>query len=286
MNQSKHSFFLYRTVSLVVMAAAILLRTVNLLFFYEKEIGYYQAGSILPVVMDVIIVLGIVFFALFSLLGLREPPPVFSVRTKSTAVAPLVTAIALVLFSVGVFLIGASSSFSLPLAVTGILGAVYFILFAKKLASPSLHFVCGVALIVFLALLLVDSYFDIGVQMNAPTKLALQLGCIGGMLLMLSEIRLICGYPSPRFSAFSNSCAALFLGAASIPTVIADAFSCLPARRYALSDFVFFGLFLLALARTTVPTEDADEDNTQSPSLDIETENDTDGEPVADPSQD
>ncbi len=286
MNSSKRSFFLYRAASLAVTVVAILLRTINLLFFYEKEIGYYQAGSVLPVVTDVVIVFGTVFFALFSAIGLRENPPAFSARTKSTAVAPFVAAMGLVLFAVGILSIGAGSSFDLPLLVTSILGAVYFVLYARKWGSSVLHFVCGTALIVFLALLLMDSYFDISVQMNAPVKLALQIGCIGGMLLMLSEIRLICGYPAPRFSAFSNSCAALFLGAALIPTLIADAFSRLPTRRHFLSDLVFFGLFLLALARLTVPAENEVNDNAQSPSLDTETENDTDGDQTVELSQD
>ena len=66
MNQVKHSFFLYRIVSLTVTIAAMLLRTVNLFFFYEKEIGYYQAGSILPVITDMLIVLAVLFFAFFT----------------------------------------------------------------------------------------------------------------------------------------------------------------------------------------------------------------------------
>ena len=284
MNQSKRSFLLYRTVSLVVTIAAMLLCTVNLLFFYEKEIGYYQAGSILPVVTNVIIVLGVLFFALFSWFGLRKNPPTYSVRTKSTAGTPYLIIIELLLFSASVFFVGVGSSFDIPLALTGILGAVYFLLYDRKWGSAITHFVCGTAQIVFFALLLVNSYFDIGVQMNAPIKLAFQLGCIGGMLLMLSEIRLFCGYPSPRFSAFSNSCAALFLGVASLPTFVADAFSCLPERSNTLPEFVFLGFFLLALARLSVPSNEEDE----NPPIPLESDNtnNTDGDSETEPSQD
>ena len=159
---------------------------------------------------------------------------------------------------------------------------LYCLLFGLGKGTAVTSLITALGLILWCGILLMESYFDVSVQMNAPAKLALHLGCIGGMLLMIGELRLVCGHAKPRLYAFSVSSATLFLGMASIPSVIADAFLRLPARDHALSDLVFFGLFLLGLSRLIVPgkAEPTAEEETETPVETSETpESPDDAEP-------
>lgn len=263
MNQTKSAtarrFFLYRVVSVAAVAVAVLLRTLNLLFFYEKDIGYYEAGQLLPLLMYGFLFLSVVFFAVYPPVAFAKDSPTVVSRTRPASVAAVITAVALVWFTVGVYSAMSAeqpSPYTMPLFIAGTAAMLYCLLFALGKGFPFLYVLTGFGAIVFLGILLMESHFDVTVQMNAPAKLALQLGCISGMLLLLGELRLLCGYPKKRMYAFTLSAATIGLGTASIPSILADAFSRLPERHHALSDLVFFGLFLLALSRLIFPGKD------------------------------
>lgn len=283
MNQTQiagsRRLLLYRIVSVAAVAATVLLRTLNLLFFYDKSIGYYESGSVIPVLTEAFVVLAILFFAVFAITTRKDDAPLPALHTPWAHGAALVSAAALAVFAVAAYSESSGaipSPYAMPLFVTAACGMLYWLLFALRKGTAAIAAVTGIGLIVFFAVLLLESYMDMTVQMNAPTKLAEHIGCMGGMLLVMAELRPLCGFAKRRFYLFCLSTAALLLGTASIPSLLADALGRLPARRHPLSDLVFFALTLFCLVRLLLPgkeeipeeaeaedeTEDADETRT------------------------
>ena len=71
---SKNSLILF----FAAIAAAILsvsLRLVNLFVFFDFHIGYYTSGAVLPTVSDILLLCFAVFFAVFSIIGIRKEAP-------------------------------------------------------------------------------------------------------------------------------------------------------------------------------------------------------------------
>ena len=242
----------YRMLSLILIAVAVLLRTLNLFLFYEADIGYYQHGAVLPVVLRVRLLLATVLFAVLAF-GMEAPlSPQRHTATSAVAFAVGAT------FAITALLRYCASApeMSRPaifLFLTGGLSAIYFILFAlRKLPAPA-ALITGFGAILWFGCILVSSYFDVYVAMNAPIKLALLLACLGGMLLLLAEMRHVCAAQKKRFYFFALSSATLYLCTSSIPSLIADVAGLLPARDLAFADLPCLALGMFGIIRLLGP---------------------------------
>ncbi len=257
----------YRAVSLILVAVAVLFRTLNLFLFYEADIGYYRADTVLPTLFRVFLLLCTVFFAVlpFALDKQTIPTPT---QNSATSIAALIVGAT---FAVTALVRYCASAVTMTrstvvLFVTGGLAAVYFILLAVKKLSASAALITGMGAILWFGGILVVSYFDVTVTMNAPSKIALHLASLGGMLLMLAEMRYACDALKKRFYLFALSASTLFLCVSSIPSLIADAAGILETRDLGYSDFVSLALGLFGLLRLCSPFRTAaEEEDTVTP---------------------
>ncbi len=251
----------YRAISLILIAVAVLLRTLNLFLYYESDIGYYQHGAVLPIALRMLLLLATLLFAVLAF-GM-EAPLAPQRHTATSAVALTVGAT----FAITALLRYCASApeMSRPaifLFLTGGLSAIYFILFAlRKLSAPA-ALITGFGAILWFGCILVSSYFDVYVPMNAPIKLALLLACLGGMLLLLAEMRHVCAAQKKRFYFFALASATLYLCTSSIPSLIADVAGLLPTRDLAFADLPCLALGMFGIIRLLGPfgEEDVAED--------------------------
>ncbi len=240
---------IFRTVSLLATAVAVLLRTLNLFLFYEADIGYYREGSISPVLLRIFLILCVVAFAVLPLMMGRRIAPTPHSKSLSAAailVATVFAATALWRYCISATLFSIDTVF---VFATGGLAAVYFILFATQKATRPLSVVTGLGAILWLVSILGASYFDVTVTMNAPEKLVLHLACAGGMLLLLGELRLACGVSKPRFYLFSLATATLALCVSAIPSCIASLAGILAPRALGYADLVGLALGIFGIVR-------------------------------------
>ena len=213
-----------RRFSLFTVAAAILVavvRCLNLFFFFDSHIGYYQSNAVLPVVEVVLLILAGILLAAVTLFLLCRMPVEYAEATPASVKGVAFLATVLSIIS-AIQLISVKSASPLPrfLSVLSIIAAAYFLL--NGWSNPAIlpRFLTGFGGILALVVSLALSYFDITVQMNAPDKIFFQLACLSFMLFTTEELRFTVGAPRKGLYFFSVGCATLFGVIATIPTLI------------------------------------------------------------------
>lgn len=278
----------FRTLALGMTALAVALRTLNLFLYHDAEIGYYRQGAVLPVVLRVLLIVATLLFAVLPFFLCERPTPMPK-ASAPTSVAAFITA---AVFAVTALLRYCSSVSemtwrSIFLFLAAGLAAIYFILFANRKLNAITTLLTGFGTILWFACILVSSYFDLTVPMNAPLKLVLQLACLGGMLLMLAEMRLACAAEKKRFYLFALASATLYLCVSSIPSLIAAAAGLLAPRDLGYADFACLALGLFGIVRLVMPfgnREDATaeaEESTDATADESESEQETEENPDA-----
>ncbi len=245
---------IYRAVSVALVAAAVLFRTLNLFLFYEADSGYYRAGAVLPTVFRVFLLLCTAFFAVYAFVCCKKPTPTPTSNgatvIASLAVGATFAVTALLRYCLSATAMTRSTLFAF---IAGGLAAIYFILFGLKKLATAPAVLTGFGTILWFGCILVVSYFDVTEEMNAPLKVVLHLACLGGMLLMLAETRLACGVSRKRFYLFALSTGTLALCTSAIPSLIAGAAGILESRDLGYADFACMALGLFGLVRLLSP---------------------------------
>ncbi len=251
-NNSKLRFALpYAVIALSLAVLSIALRCVNLFFFFDSDIGYYQKGAVLPLLSVVLLVAAVVFFAVCSILWFRKASvayaktPSWAVRIGASIAAAGFAAL-IVLDVVGVV---SGNELSVVSLLFGVLSIVYFVMLALNKGRDGLRILCGFCVILRLLISLAGSYFNIFIQMNAPDKLFFHLGCLGGMLFLISELRALIANPRPALHLFSCGAATLFLGVASVPSIVAYHSGRLTDDSVLGGYYMLLGLFLYTAIR-------------------------------------
>ena len=277
MKSTRNIFRIYTLSLLTVTLLLILLRSLDLFFFFDREIGYYQRGALLPIAETVLLFASPLSLLTAALLWLRHIP----VRYGETNPLPLrLSALLTSLFSL-IFVVlslwDQSEGFSLAnrvLLIGAMITAVYFLLTAGKTALPLLpRFLTGVGAVVFLLFALGSAYFDATVPMNAPDKLLFLIACLFAMLFTAEELRVYAEVPKSGRYFFSLGCAVFFLGVSSIPTLIGVSFGAMEPAFWHPSCIVLFGIFLYALTRLLLllfTTEKPEENSAEPPVEDEE----------------
>ncbi len=264
----KQRALIFSIIALVLTALSTAGRLCSLLFFYDR-IGYYQSGALLPVVSNILFAASVVFFAIAAIVWLK-PAKTVAVPQKAAGYVALLPAIALAacaVFSLDRVMYPELNILALMNVLLAAVGAVFFasLLFCRQ---PSLLSVfTGVGTILWLALSWLRSYRDFTIPMNSPDKLFFNLGCIGAVLFVFSELRAIYGMPRPRFYYFSISTAILTLAVSSIPSLIGNACGIFASYSLTLEDFFFLALLAYAIVRllTLVLCKTAESDEVSTP---------------------
>ena len=231
----------YLIVSLCLTAVSVVLRALDLFFFFDSDLGYYTSGAILPIVANVLLFAGVIFFIVFSFIFFRKEKVEYktarSVPERAILIAAAVcSAVLTVSNAVDIILKDRSS---VVLFIVSAFCTVYFItdfFNFKKETKVEL----GAIFLVRLTIMLATSYFDQNVQMNSPDKLLFGIACVAAMFFIVSEMKVAVGSARPAVHIIASSSAALLCSASAIPSIIAY-----PAGRLPASGDVYFEYFLL-----------------------------------------
>lgn len=292
--QSKRALKIYGICSLGITAVCVLLRILCVSFFFDSDIGYYASGAVLPIILNAVLVLSCVAALIFCLVPRIRVSPTTPAATKSVKLAAIFPAVGFAAYAVVYFkwladysAIYGSVPFSYILTAIATLGACAFFCLAafRKSNADIVYVLTGVLAIVWLVVSLAECYFDTLVQMNSPNKLIFQFATLGGMLLLVNELRQGFEFKRKGFHLFSASVAALFLLTSSLPSIVCYFAGDMPMSYSLLySDAVLLLLSVFAVVRLIqmcfgnepcVAEESENEETADEEAEDITTENDT-----------
>ena len=253
MKQTRRILTIYTFALFAATLGVILLRCLDLFFFFDQDIGYYSSDAILPLVETVL--LWVVPLALCTLsigwlrhLPIRYEPSV----SPSLRICGILASLCSLGYAVSSFLAPAENTSVLGrlLFVTSLIAAVYFFLTTTRRASLlTPRILTGMGLSLFLLFSLAVSYFDVTVPMNAPDKLIFLIACLSAMLFTVEELRAWLGIPKSGRYFFSLGCAVFFLGVSSVPTMLAISFGIVRMSFWHLSYVLLLGFFVYAVIR-------------------------------------
>ncbi len=217
---------IFSIIALCLAFVATLGRLLCLLFFYDR-IGYFKSETALPIVFNLLYALSIVFFALSTVI-FKPTSPSKKLSTPAK-LAALLTSAAFVPYIIN----GASEVLSAapgekaPLfdilsLIFAVVAVAYFASLALCKQPSSVSAIIGVGCIVWIVLVWMSSYLDFFVPMNSPDKLFFHFSCIGAILLVFADVRVISDMPRPRFYYFSFFTGLLTVATSAIPSIIAS----------------------------------------------------------------
>lgn len=247
----KKSAGFYLTNALALTALSVILRIINLIFFFDSEIGYYKAGSVLPIISNVILIVGVLFFVVFSFLKFRKVNVSYPNKTSPlVGVTSVIAAFGSVLLLANDLKLAIGGSrVSFLIAALSFMTALYFICAVAKIKHAYL-ILTGCTVILRLVFMLGSSYFNKLVQMNAPDKVLFGFACVFSMLFIVSEMKLTIGSPRSWIYMASAASAALIGAVSSIPSIIAYHLNLLPENNGLYTEYyLILGISLYALSR-------------------------------------
>lgn len=257
--QSKRALRIYGAGILGVTALCVILRIICMTFFFDSDIGYYDKGAALPIILNILLFLAAAVSLILCLVPKIKLSPVPPTPTKATRMCAIFPAAGFAAYAVIYFSLLAEYSslygtlpFAYILTAIATVGAcAFFALYAFRKNNGDILFVLtGVLAVIWFVVALAECYFDTLVQMNSPNKLIFEFATLGAMLLTVNEIRQGFEFKRPAFHLFSASVATLFLLTDSVPSIIFSIMGKMP-RSYSLlySDAVLLLLAVLAVAR-------------------------------------
>ena len=253
-NRSK--VIIYGGAAALLTVLGTLLRTVGLFKFYDREVGYFQSGALVPELFKWLCVIAPVAFCFAGIFASRVKIGQscgFGSKLGSAvaAVMLLVHAVYLVPYCLS-YVEGSPLVPGLFLAFA-VVSVLYFAVGATKKAAAENRALLGFCVILYATAGLAKSYFDFTTTMNSPDKLLLQVAYMAIMLYMLAETGLLIGAKkSGRFAVFSFI-AFFFCTVSSVPALAAylsrGFYGFIAAPEYAMSQLGVLALAIFALCR-------------------------------------
>ncbi len=243
---------IFSLVAICLAALSALGRLFSLMFFYDR-IGYFKTGAVLPVLFNLLYALSIVFFAISAVLFKPiAPSKRLSNHARLAAILPAVAFVPYIISGISEIL--ASPNGKMPLSdilslIFAMIAAAYFASLALCKQPSSASVILGVSSIVWIVLVWMSSYLDFFVPMNSPDKLFFHFACIGAMLLIFADVRVISDMPKPRFYYFSFFTGLLTLSTSSIPSIIANAKGIFASYSLLYEDIVLIAIMIYGAVR-------------------------------------
>lgn len=275
MNKKSSPTTILRIAFFACAGSTAILQALAVLISYSTESNYFDTGAILPILSAILTVGGVICGTLAASMSdpktLNDSP--FSERNEFPipALGFLLTALLLPLNS-------PTERMTLTVVTSAvlILSALYSVLSGlanfRQQHEGLLSFL-GMASVVGCILAAAYFYFDVNVEMNAPLKIAVQIGLVTAMLCYTGEIRYLLGKPMPRVYLSIVSWAIAVGALASLAIPIAYATQKLPRADYAGAAVLVLCLVLTQILRMRTLLKAPAEDITQE----TDETNDTDG---------
>ena len=280
MNETKFSLrfkcLIYFAVAFVASLVGIVLRTVNLFFFFDSKPGYYVSGAVLPILEWVCYGVFALLLLSGAMLWFRKQPIGYEQKTPLLARIGAIAGV----FGFGILLYADAVLFAYGTTqnVSGLVSLLlsaasvaYFLLTALNAKHEALRLLTGFCVILRLITALSNSYFNFFVPMNAPDKLMFQLGVLGAMLFLINELRAIVASPRSATYMFFAGIATLLLGASSLPSLLALREGILshtgltPATVALLGMYLAVALRFLSLCLSPTPKQEEIMDAAEAP---------------------
>lgn len=231
--------------------AAAILRIVAFLTGYDAAVGYFRRSAV-TIVYRILCACAVLISVLCAHLipASDAVAPRIGDRRDWSAVIPLTASLWLSFSLFRSFLLGSgarSMGWIAPLAAgLALCAALYFLLLLLGTGRRNARGLLGMCM-TFLCVLLVGlTYNDPYITMNSPVKLAVQFACVGVMLGMTAELRMLLGKPAPRLALPLVACAVFFCLAGALPCLIARAGGAIPATRPE-GDALYLSYFFFAV---------------------------------------
>lgn len=177
-----------------------ILALLAILLQFDGTSNYFAHGAILPTLAIGFALLGVVLGTVAAILTKSGslPASVFSDKPclNPASVGFLAAAICMIV-SVSA---GTESIWSVLFIVSALLGAIYTVCVSLPSVRRSATAVAFVGFFAVIACILLCAYyyFDLSIEMNAPLKIAVQLGVLAAMVYLLAEIRFLLGNGQKR----------------------------------------------------------------------------------------
>jgi len=201
------------------------LRTVSILTVYEKDIGYYARGAIIPkiqlalIIVSSIMTLSVLFFKKRGELP-ADKPALSSLTTFASFLCGTLhisSAVMILLYQRG-----ATDTVTVVILVGFISAAVFFFydsLCPSERKSPYSILLAIVAVLGLVAVI-VKTHLDYTVTLNNPNKTMLFLTLGALCYYTVQELRFILGISQPRIYLFSASLSFMLCVGLSVPGII------------------------------------------------------------------
>lgn len=223
------------------------LRTLNLSFFFDSAIGYYTSGALLPLFTHLLLALCLVGFAAAAWLCFRKSPahPTADTETLPLRIAAGIPAAGFFADAIGEIM----GDGSIWLGLLSLSACLYFLMLLAQSGTPALRVLTGFCAMARLLTELARTYWDVTVPMNAPDQVLFQFACVAGMLFLVCELRASVSEARSALYDCSAAVAALLLGGASIPSLLAAAQGQLSADPFPMRYCLLLTLFVYVAAR-------------------------------------
>lgn len=249
---------IYGIAALSLTLLCTVLRMLSILFFFDKDIGYYQSGTALPIIFELLTVISLVAATVFTLV---KP---ISISSNSASDAPYVKYLALlpavgfavftVMYAKGI--LGNLDTFRFTwqvalMLISSIGACAFFVLTAFTRSRANVVYVLtGSTAVIWLVSALAGSYFDSFVQMNSPNKIIFIFGALGAMLLVVNEMRRGLDEQKKGLHLLGATAASILLTACALPSIICFFAGAMPWNYSSLYyDIAYLSLAVFSVAR-------------------------------------
>ncbi len=212
-------------ISTAITLLGTILRTVCMLTCFEASVGYYREG-LLNTVCNALYAVAIVAAVIGAgLVPKGTLPTEWRIRGRYLPAVLLGTSLALFTVSAFFFRNGIRTGTLLwfPL-ILGLLSSTYFFLSASRAGRyPDWLSLLGFLPVIWCVAAIAETYADPYTAMNSPIKIALQMGLLGLMIMVLSELRFRLGKALPRLAVACLSIGSFTCLIAAIPVLVGTA---------------------------------------------------------------
>ena len=272
MEKTKRIFRLYLTLTLLLTAAVVVLRSIALLSpGFDREYGYFALHSLPHEIARLATVIGVILLLtqlapLKGKLEIRDPgkglPVVFSVALAGVLVLAfsLFRVFELHLTSLGARLSNNSVSlqaviFCLATAFFGVLAAACSIFsVAKRQILNAVHAFGSMSISLLSLFYTLFLYFDYTLPMNADVKIASQAAFLSVALFFLCEARIALDRPIWTLYTAVGMIALLLTLSVSLPNLLYAIIKPTPVLDSAIDDFLLLGFAIYILAHFSALT--------------------------------
>ena len=256
MEKSKKILKIYTIIFALLTVVCVALRFVAVSTVYDADIGYYKTGAVVPTVLHVLCFVSFALaMSIIPLLPKKTLPEALpcGLGVRASAAIQLVFALGMAAYLIYPAFTGGVkvSAVSIICVIAALFSTVYFALVMAGKAVPEKKnsALFGYTVIVYVLMMLANSYFDFYTTMNSPNKLITQIALMSIMVALLFEMRAILGISLARgYAAFTLF--AVFLSAvSSIPGVVLFLAGTFTKPMYFAVNFVIFGFFIYLAVR-------------------------------------